>query len=309
MWQLTAIRFQIRIWPVLMMKSTPTLILLLIAVALVITLGLLIVGALLRVGKSASSLAVRRLVDMPADACARLSDRTIFFGHQSVGNNILDGIRDLRDSHGFLNLHINESKTAGQVNSAMLVHAPVGRNREPLSKIAEFREIMENGLGEKVDIAFLKFCYVDITRDTDPNTVLDAYCNAIEALKTRFPDVRFMYITVPLCAPPRTAKGILKMNVKRVFGRSTVLDDNLVRARYNALLRERFSGKEPLFDLAGYEALGPDGLRHFGLWKGQQIPILVELYTNDGGHLNEMGRQHIAEQLLIELLELSEAME
>ena len=150
---------------------------------------------------------------------------------------------------------------------------------------------------------------MDITRGVDPNAILDSYCDAVETLKTRFPDVCFMHVTVPLCAPPQTAKGILKTNVKRVLGRSTVLDDNRVRARYNELLRERYSDKEPLFDLARYEALGPDGLEHYGLWKGQQVPILVESYTDDGGHLNAVGRRHVAEQLLIELLEVAQAME
>ena len=51
-------------------------------------------------------------------------------------------VRDLMDSYGFLNFRINEAKAAGRVNGAMLVHAPVGWNLEPESKIAEFKRII-----------------------------------------------------------------------------------------------------------------------------------------------------------------------
>ena len=183
-----------------------------------------------------------------------------------------------------------------------LTHA-LGRNFDPESKIAEFRSLMEGGLGEKVDIAFFKLCFVDIGLNSDPQKVLDVYCDAMDALKSRFPEVVFVHVTVPLCGRPGSPKGILKATVKRVIGRPPVLDENLVRARFNGLLRERFSGKEPLFDLALYEALGPDGLERYGRRNGQEVPVLVRAHTYDGGHLNRAGRQHIAEQLLIELLE------
>jgi len=287
------------------LTAKPIPILMLVGIALVIAVGLLIVGTSLRVYKGTSSQVVRCLADMPADVWARLTEVAIFFGHRSVGNNIVDGIRDLMDSHGFLNLRINETKAADRVDGAMLVHAPVGRNLEPESKIAEFKRIMEGGLGEKVDIAFFKFCFADIVSHSNPDAILAAYCETMEALKARFPEVVFVHVTVPLCAPPKTAKGILKANVKRVLGRSTVLDDNRVRARYNELLRERFSGKEPLFDLALYETLGPDGLQHSSLWRGHEVPVLVQSYTDDGGHLNVLGRRHVVEQLLIKLLDLA----
>ncbi len=282
------------------------LVFLLIAIIVAFAVGVLVVRMSPRLGKNTGNLIVRGLGDVSADVWGRLSDMTIFFGHQSVGNNILDGVRDLAAAYDSVNLEIAAVTKTASIEEAVWAHAAVGRNREPLSKIAAFKEYMENGLGEKVDIAFLKFCYVDIRSDTDPNAILDAYCETMETLKSRFPDVVFMHITVPLRAAPRTAKSRLKASFKRILGHSTVLDDNRVRARYNELLRERYRGKDPLFDLARYEALGPDGLEHFGLWKGQQIPILVESYTDDGGHLNAVGRRHVAEQLLIELSELAQ---
>jgi hypothetical protein len=222
-----------------------------------------------------------------------------------VGNNIVDGIRDIVASYESLSLNIVETKDVDQIECPMLAHAQVGRNLDPESKIAEFKMLMEGGLAEKVDIAFFKFCYVDIGSTSNPDAIVAKYCKAMNKLKSCYPQVVFVHVTVPLCGPPKKLKGILKSSIKRLIGRPSILDDNLVRVRYNALLRERFSGKEPLFDLALYETLGPDGLRHYSFRDGREVPILVRSYTDDGGHLNVMGWRHMAEQLLIKLLDLA----
>ncbi|HNT37273.1 MAG TPA: hypothetical protein PKH07_19935, partial [bacterium] len=185
-----------------------------------------------------------------------------------------------------------------------LAHALIGRNLDPESKIIEFTRVMESGLGEKVDIAFFKFCFVDFGQTSNPEAIFTSYCNAMDSLNARFPRVTFMHVTVPLCGPAKKAKGMLKASVKRLIGRPPVLAENLVRSRYNALLRERFSGKEPLFDLALYESTDLEGLQHYGLRSGQEVPLLVCSYTDDGGHLNATGRRHVAEQLLIQLANL-----
>jgi hypothetical protein len=272
-----------------------------VAVALVGAIVLWFLATSLRVRTGTSPQKVRRLANVGPEAWTRLNNKTIFFGHQSVGYNIIRGLQDLQASHKLLNLKIVETKDAQKIEGPVLAHGTVGRNRSPESKIAEFKDLLEGGLGEKVNIAFLKFCYVDITRNSDPEALLAAYSKAMDALKSRFPRVAFVHVTVPLCAPE---KG-LKEGIKRLLGRSPELDDNLVRARYNRLLRERYSGKEPLFDLALYETLGPDGLRRYSLRNGQEVPVLVPSYTDDGGHLNPMGQRHVAEQLLLELLDLA----
>ena len=260
-----------------------------------------------RVGTKRSGRPLPRLVDIPDGGWAWLNGRTVFFGHQSVGYNIVDGIGDLAGDGGLMNLPIVQGNDAGGIGGAAFVHAPVGRNREPESKLAEFREILEKELGDKVDVALLKFCYVDVQRGCDPQRLLDSYCQTIEALKARFANVIFVHVTVPLCGPPAGAIGILKVNIKRALGRATVLDDNLVRSQYNELLRQRFVGKEPVLDVAGYESIDPRGMQWFVVWKGHEVPVLVPSYTDDGGHLNVVGRRHVAEQLLIELAKLAEA--
>jgi hypothetical protein len=273
----------------------------LVAVALVAAVVLWFFATSLGVRTGTSPQKLRRLADVPADAWTRLQGKTIFFGHQSVGYNIVRGLQELEASHKSPHLNVVETKDANKMTGPMLAHAPVGKNRDPESKITEFKALLEGGLREKADIAFFKLCYVDITRDSNPEAILAAYGKAVDALKSRFPRVALVHVTVPLCAPEKGEKE----GIKRLLGLSPVLDDNLVRARYNSLLRERYSGKEPLFDLALYETLGPDGLRRYSLRNGQEVPVLVPSYTDDGGHLNPMGQRHVAEQLLLELLDLA----
>lgn len=280
-------------------------ILLLVGAAAVAVISLLVRATSVRAQKGPSSHVMRRLTDIPAEAWSRLSEKAIFFGHRSVGSDIVAGIQDLVAGGKLLSVNIVKTKDAKEIRSPMLAHASIGQNFYPESKIAEFKKLMEDGLGEKVDIAFFKFCFVDIGKHSDPEAIMATYCEAMDTLKSRFPHVTFVHVTVPLCGPPGKVKGTLKATIKRLIGRPPIVDENQVRARYNSLLRERYSGREPLFDLALYETLGPGNLRHYSLKDGQEVPILARSYTDDGGHLNVVGRRHVAEQLLINLLDVT----
>lgn len=277
----------------------------LVIVIAMVALVLFILTTSIREYTVPGSQKIRRLGDVPLDAWARLRDKTIFFGHHSVGGNIVQGLQELAAGRESLKLNIVKTKDPKSIQGPVLAHASVGQNLQPLSKIAEFQTLMHNGLAEEVDIAFFKLCFVDMGKTSDPNAILAAYSAAMDTLKSRFPKVVFVHLTVPLCGPPQKAIGILKASARRLLGRPPVLEENQVRARFNSLLRERYSGKEPLFDLALYETLGSDGLRHYGLRNGQEVPVLARSYTDDGGHLNLMGRQHVAEQLLIYLADLA----
>jgi hypothetical protein len=278
---------------------------LLITIAAVVIVTVLLLGASIWMREGRCLYLMPPPKAIPPAAWDRLRERTVFFGHQSVGYNIVEGLQDVAARRGSTGLRIIEIKNADQIEGPMLAHAQIGRNCNPQSKIDEFKAMMEDGVGEKVDIAMFKFCYVDMDVQSKPEAIYGAYCEVMDKLKTRFPKVTFVHVTVPLCGLPRTTKGRLKASLMQCIGRPTELDDNQVRTRYNTLLRERYAGKEPLFDLAFHETLGPDGLRHYSLCNGQEIPVLVETYTDDGGHLNETGRRHVAENMLSTLLELA----
>lgn len=283
------------------------LVLLLIVIALMVAGGLFVWMTSIRSFEVLSDQVLARMADISPGAWERLNNKKIFFGRHSVGRDIIQGIRDVMTTHPYLRLRIVNTNDVEQFGDAILAHAGVGRNFDPMSKIVEFESLMDSGLGEKVDIAFFKLCFVDIASASDPNSVLAAYCEAMTRLRRRYPKTVFVHVTVPLEGPPGTAKGVLKASVKRGIGRPSLLADNHMRARYNVLLRDHFAEKEPLFDLALYEALGPEGQRHHSMWNDREVPILARMYTDDGGHLNALGRRHVAEQLLIHLARLPEA--
>ena len=47
--------------------------------------------------------------DVPASIWEKLSQKKIYFGHQSVGFNIMDGVQDLMKEHPAIKLNIVET--------------------------------------------------------------------------------------------------------------------------------------------------------------------------------------------------------
>ena len=91
-----------------------------------------------------------------------LSKKRIYFGHQSVGFNIVDGLLALEKANPEIGLTIKETRDPAQITSGVFAHGRVGQNQAPSSKIRDFTTTLEGGLGENVDVAFFKFCYVDL---------------------------------------------------------------------------------------------------------------------------------------------------
>jgi hypothetical protein len=237
--------------------------------------------------------------NVSGESWAELAEKRIFFGHQSVGYNIIDGISDVMNERDCIKLNVLESHKPAIFDQPVLAHSQVGRNTDPVSKIESFVDIMDAGAGGKIDVAFFKFCYVDIMRDSDPQKIFDAYSAAIEDLKERYPETRFIHVTVPLRSTPKGLKKNLKQSVKLLIGKPGVLEDNIMRERYNRLLRNAFSKTEPVFDLAMIESINPDGFRCYAAKGTERVSVMVPEYTEDSGHLNDKGRKRVAEQLLI----------
>jgi hypothetical protein len=239
-----------------------------------------------------------------------LSRKKIFFGHQSVGNNILLGINEIKEKYGQIQLNIVETKSKMEFGEAIFSHySNIGKNDYPISKIEEFVKLMQDGLGEKLDIAFLKFCFVDFQYRTDVEAIFKKYRESIDELKILYPDMTLVHFTVPLLRKEQV--GIVK-SVKTFFralmgkGKPTFFSNshNVARNEYNILLLNHYGGKEPIFDIAGLESTYPTGKREIFSYDGNEYFAMVPEYTVDGGHLNEKGRQYIAEQLLIFLSNL-----
>ena len=234
-------------------------------------------------------------MDIPGKIWANLAEKKIFFGHQSVGFNIIDGIKDLmKDSP--VKLSIVELKDAGPLSKPGFYHARVGKNVDPISKIDDFARQVDAGIGGTADIAFFKFCFVDIRSQTDIQKVFKHYVQTMERLEKKYPQTKFVHFTVPLS----TTVTSWKTRVKTLIGKKDIweYDDNIRKNEFNRMLKEHYAGKEPVFDIAAYESTLPDGKRSRFTKDGKDYFDLAPEYTYDDGHLNEQGRKWVAEHLL-----------
>lgn len=247
-----------------------------------------------------------KIEDIPRNCWARLNRLKIFFGHQSVGYNIIDGMKDVLKDYNCIDLNLVETFDPEQFGQPIFAHTQVGRNTDPLSKIRNFEEIMDSGIGDVIDIAFFKFCYIDIFGDTDHVEISDHYVATMDRLKNRYPRTIFLHFTVPIRSLPKSAVGGLKQSIKSLVGKPGVLDDNIMRERYNKLLTDEYGKTEPLFDLALVESIDPSGLRCHTNKGTQKVYVMASEFTDDGGHLNIVGRRKVAEQLLITLVEVAD---
>ena len=214
------------------------------------------------------------LTKADVEAAAR---QRVLFAHQSVGANILDGVRKLADENN-VKLTITESRS-DQGKTPAIFQFMVGQNGDPLGKIKDF--VSTSSSFPDIDIAMVKICYVDLNKSSDATAVAKTYADAIKTLQRAHPSTRFIAITSPLTAVPSGAKAWVKSLIK---GSSPELADNEKRKDFNDYLRKEFD-KDHLFDLAALEAekaVADDG---------KEIEVMRPSLTSDGGHLNAAGQR------------------
>lgn len=215
-----------------------------------------------------------------ADELGRAAQVTTFFGHMSVGNNILGGLKQLHEAKSVAQpevLRIEPGDPTPQLSEGgTLVHALIGPNGEPEAKLANFDAALRAGLADQVDVALIKFCYLDVTKNTDVEALFQDYQAVLDALERDYPKVRFLHTTVPVTTPPSGIKANLKALLQG--------QDNPAREQYNALVRAAYPA-DRLLDVAAVEGTAPDGTRRPELYPG---------YSNDGSHLNATGSALVA---------------
>ena len=217
---------------------------------------------------------------------------TYLFGHQSVGANLIQGIEEL--PAGWPKPAVVELAAAGPLDGPGIHHLRLGENGSPESKLEAFAAALEQGASP--DVALMKFCYIDVTAETDPDELFEKYRAQMEAIRRAHPDVQLVHVTLPLTAD----RGTLRhwRTVLRGDGEQSQRHVNAIRHRYNELLRAEFEGREPVFDLARLESTLPGGEVETVRYDGARVPVLAAQYTTDGGHLNEAGRRRAAQALL-----------
>src|SRR5260221_14075633 len=110
----------------------------------------------------------------------RLSHERVYFGHQSVGANILQGVKELSGAAG-VPLFIKDEF--------------VPENGDPKRKLDSFKKSV--GAGSGYDVALVKFCYGDIDADTDAAAPFHRYRIALNELRARNPRTVSLHATLP----------------------------------------------------------------------------------------------------------------
>lgn len=200
----------------------------------------------------------------------------VFFGHQSVGGNLLGAVPGVFARYGLAAPAVVDGvpPAAGGLGNAY-----VGRNGDPRSKIDAFADWVNNrGVGTGSRVAFMKLCYVDVTAQFDVDAWFTEYRTKMTALESAYPGVTFLHVTAPLTTGSPA--------------------DNATRTRLNERIRSEYGATGRLFDLAAIESTRPDGSRVTGTHGDQTYEALYEGYTSDGGHLNGTGAHVAASQML-----------
>ncbi|QBX54626.1 hypothetical protein EXE58_03505 [Nocardioides seonyuensis] len=215
----------------------------------------------------------------------RVAASKVFFGHKSVGFNILDALPSVYESEGAAAPTVVESTEPP--SAPALVHTEIGENGDPLGKIANFDRIMREGMADAVDVAVLKLCYVDLrSGEVDVDEVFTAYRDTLAALSRDYPDTAFVAVTSPL-----TQERGPRAKLNAAIGRADRYgpEHNALRERFNTLVRAEYTEPGALFDLAAVQSTDASGERVAYSRDGMTYYSMDDDYAKDPGHLNSSG--------------------
>ena len=234
------------------------------------------------------------ITETTRQALMKIKNHRILFAHHSVGGNILTGLKNIAKESG-VDFKVDRISTTPLTSRNKFVDLIPGKNTQPKTKIDGFVDKLGNLGSEYVpDIAFMKFCYVDFLKETDVDDVFTHYKKNIIMLKNKRPDIKFVHFSVPLMK----RSDDIKAKMMRLVGRDHWIDiTNVKRAKFNQLLFKTFSNV-PIFDIAKIESTHPDGHREEFLFNGKTYNSMVPEYTDDGGHLNELGQRIVAKEFI-----------
>ena len=243
-------------------------------------------------------------LDKVEEGCwSELRTRRIYFAHHEIGSEMIAGLHETMRRNPAAKLEIlayaepdkTDEAAESVFESPAIVEAQSGRRGDPEKKIEEFSSFLRGSEGAKVDIAILKFCYGDIGRMTDTAALLERYAKAVDTIQRERPNIHIIHCTVPLKAEEHGMKG----RMKRLVGAGSDAS-NAARSRFNEALRQRFPAAQ-VFDIAAIESRRPDGSFSSVEVNGKRVQTLASEYTEDGVHLNRLGRIVLARDFLVTL--------
>ncbi|HTJ84779.1 MAG TPA: hypothetical protein VL400_23835 [Polyangiaceae bacterium] len=200
---------------------------------------------------------------------SRVKHARIFFGHQSVGANILDGARSL----GFPSRPITGTH---DFDAPALGEAPLLENHEPLRKVKSFDAFVST-FGDRVDAVGMKLCWVDFYEPEKLVGLREAYAAEVDSLRKRYPKVAVFHVT-----PPLATKEPVENGDRVAFGRWLI---------------STYAQKDVVFDLEAVESMSSAGMPCVS----RGVPALCTEYAADDGHLNAVGAQRAAKAFIVAL--------
>jgi len=234
-----------------------------------------------------------KVTDIENSSKKQLLAKKTFFGHKSVGDNLLNGFNELCHSDSVLKkIAVIDLSEKNEIRGPGLYHKKIGKNFDPKSKCDAFSKFLfKDKRGEKLDLAFFKFCFVDINIQSDVDDIFHYYSITIDRIKEEFPNLKIAHVTVPLTVHNFTIKEMIKNLLEGDQA-------NVKRNKFNQMLIEKFSGIDHIFDLANAESRFPDNGRQLFNYKGHNYYSMIKEYSDDGGHLNEFGQKWAGLQFL-----------
>ena len=204
------------------------------------------------------------------DALRRFDSQRVLFGHQSVGWNILDGVGTVYSRRGITAPDVIDELPDSGPGFAQI---EIGSNGDPASKFSDFEAAVT---AQDPQVAVMKLCFVDLTAGTKARSVFAQYRRMVTRIRQSNPQTRLVHMTVPLTTDDPAS--------------------NIVRQRYNALVRKVYGGD--IIDIARVESTRPDGSRVGGPHNGKRYFALWRGYASDDGHLNTRGSVRVAKVFL-----------
>lgn len=174
---------------------------------------------------------------------------------------------------------------------SVIAHAQIGENGETISKYEEFKILLDSGIGDRVDVAGMKLCYLDISRKTDVQDLFNKYKDMIIHINSKHPKLKIIHIATPLTVKSNPVKDLMKKimgkeNIWREANRNRIWCNNLLRAEYK---------NGTVFNLDMIEACGDDSPPFKTIDNNYSLD---KRFAGDWGHLNDLGKKVVAGKFL-----------
>lgn len=230
-----------------------------------------------------------------------ISQKRIYWGHRSIGSNIINGIRDLVQKYPQIKVKISRPEDGIRADEGCVIHYRVGQQASPETIALDFMALSDTAVQRDIDFVLAGF--TPFYGEKDMDGILSDYKAAVGFLKKKYPDTIFIHETFPLLHSETT----WKTRIKKILGRSGTWEyaRNIRINEFNKRLREAYLDKEPFFDIAKIQSTLPDGSRSVFTLAGERYYHMVRDYTYDNYHLNEKGREIVARHLLSLLVSLT----